>query len=850
MTADHPLVRPGRTSVGPAQVGRGSDDGAPVTSPPKVSVVVPVYNTEAYLAQCLDSLVTQTLDEIEIIVVNDGSPDGSQAIIDDYADRYPDKIVALSQPNGGLGSARNLGIAHATGRYVGFVDSDDFVEPDMYAHLYEEAKRTSSDVAICRYRHYSLDGSYSTVGGNFPFAEGDVFPSEGFFLNSRIMIVVNKIYRAELVRRVPFQDTWFEDVAWSPVVMSYADRICYTPNAYYHYIKRDGTITASHADARTLEEVSSLRWALDNANPERLDQVAYMAAKRLLFDAEARPGYADQFAQAIHDLRHMLSASHFILDDPSLYLSIRPYLDERFATIPKTVLLSPSAHPDERRDLFAFPTDTRFVEVNRLAPVPGDVTAEALTDRPEALREYLQLTYVLENGGVVLGDGLEVVGPIAWALAASASFFGFEEPGRISPHIFGAVAGSAVMEDVLALFQEHLDEPSPLSAALDAHFIDSGRAVWDYERVEANFRTPWVQVDGACRVYATSVFSNDFGLGLATTSLYPASVPEADGDAGYFRTSPSYQEIAGRITLDYARWLSTQEKPRPPAAARRKLPKPKRATPLVSDTQPVASPEQAPSPKSESSPRPEPSLKREPTTSVSEPTEAVASGRWSWLPASVRNALGLNQPTPDAGPTDPEPTLPEPPTECAALESAASELPGPAAVEETPVPPRVLAVPEGAPLRVLLYVGGFTTATSAERARLIRAWLHDIFGPDVEASVLYTDRANAAQAQRVSALEPEGFRLVRRGSGQVAPTDGGAEWARVLGDTDYDLIVVATPSGGTVETSILAAAPSGLRALCRLGQDRSAAAEKPFDVVIDHLSELHEWLHNAQVQKP
>lgn len=115
--------------------------GAPPAK--KVSVVVPVYNTEAFLVDCLDSLVNQTLDEIEIVVVNDGSPDGSQAIIDDYAARYPDKIVALSKPNGGLGSARNAGIARATGRYIGFVDSDDFVEPDMYQHLYEEAERTS-----------------------------------------------------------------------------------------------------------------------------------------------------------------------------------------------------------------------------------------------------------------------------------------------------------------------------------------------------------------------------------------------------------------------------------------------------------------------------------------------------------------------------------------------------------------------------------------------------------------------------------------------------------------------------------------------------------------------------------
>lgn len=580
---EYPLVEP------------GFDAGVPVSRPlAKVSVIVPVYNTEAFLARCLDSLVGQTLEDIEILVVNDGSPDGSQAIIDDYAARYPGKVVALAKPNGGLGSARNLGITHATGRYIGFVDSDDFVEPDMYGHLYEEAERTSSDVAICRYRHYSLDGAYSVVGGNFPFSEGDVFPSQGFFLNSHVMTVVNKIYRAELVRRVPFEDTWFEDVAWSPVAMSYAERICYTPRVYYHYIMRDGTITTSHDDARTLEGLSSLRWALEHANPERRDQVAYMAARRLLFDAQMRPAYADRFALAIHELRHVIHGSHFVLDDPSLYLAIRPYLEEDFATIPKTSLYSGTGRPEggdgSWRDRFAFPVDARYVDVDELAPAPDDDTAHALAERPDALREYLQLAYLAEHGGVVLGDQLEVVGPIAWALAASRSFFGFEEPGKISTRIFGAVAGAPVVRELLDRFREHLDEPSPLAAALDDHFIGSGGAPWDYAQVEANFSAPYVELDDGCRVYATFVFSNDFGLGLTTTSLYPEAVPGAGGETSYFRASPAFREIAGRITLDYAKWLAAQKKPKRPAAARKRLSSELRPAPAQAPSESPASP--------------------------------------------------------------------------------------------------------------------------------------------------------------------------------------------------------------------------------------------------------------------
>ena len=112
----------------------------------KVSVIVPVYNSRDYLERCLESLVNQTLPDIEIVVVNDGSPDDSQTIIDRYAEAYPDKIVSLSKENGGLSDARNFGIARATGEYIGFVDSDDFVDLDMYERLYDKAASTDSDI--------------------------------------------------------------------------------------------------------------------------------------------------------------------------------------------------------------------------------------------------------------------------------------------------------------------------------------------------------------------------------------------------------------------------------------------------------------------------------------------------------------------------------------------------------------------------------------------------------------------------------------------------------------------------------------------------------------------------------
>ena len=129
----------------------------------KVSVIVPVYNTQEYLTDCLLSLVKQTLSNIEIIVVNDGSTDGSLGIIQKFAKDYPEKIVVLNKENGGQATARNLGIQHASGEYIGFIDSDDYVHPDMYKEMYEVAKASDSDLVECNYDYLKLKNQKLTA---------------------------------------------------------------------------------------------------------------------------------------------------------------------------------------------------------------------------------------------------------------------------------------------------------------------------------------------------------------------------------------------------------------------------------------------------------------------------------------------------------------------------------------------------------------------------------------------------------------------------------------------------------------------------------------------------------------
>ncbi len=130
---------------------------------PWVSIIVPVYDVVQYLPRCLDSIKAQTLTGIECIIVDDGAMDGSGKIIDDYVSSFPNLFKVVHQPNQGQGRARNVGIDTASGEYIGFVDSDDWIEPEMFSNLYETAKEKNHDLVICDYDFVYSDGS-SKVG--------------------------------------------------------------------------------------------------------------------------------------------------------------------------------------------------------------------------------------------------------------------------------------------------------------------------------------------------------------------------------------------------------------------------------------------------------------------------------------------------------------------------------------------------------------------------------------------------------------------------------------------------------------------------------------------------------------
>lgn len=216
--------------------------------PSKVSVIVPVYNVENYLAKCLDSLVDQTLQNIEIIVVNDGSNDGSGNIIQEYSEKYPDKIKAFTKENGGLSDARNFGIDKATGDYLGFVDSDDYVSETMFEEMLNLAEKYNAEIAICNIQKVDEHGNVTQKLTQLPNMPEKIDLESNFSVFSDLSyFACNKLFRKELFAYKRFKKgVHFEDIQLIPQILLECKTIAQTQNFHYQYLERADSISKTH----------------------------------------------------------------------------------------------------------------------------------------------------------------------------------------------------------------------------------------------------------------------------------------------------------------------------------------------------------------------------------------------------------------------------------------------------------------------------------------------------------------------------------------------------------------------------------------------------------------------------
>ena len=265
---------------------------------PKVSIIVPMYGVEQYVEKCIDSLLNQTLKEIEIILVDDGSPDRSGEIADDYA-KKDNRIKVIHQKNAGLGPARNSGIQVATGEYIGFVDSDDWANCKMFDRLYEAAVKNNSDIVVSG--HCDVTNGVITKIKRHPLSGQTLHSSEeimeirknlyGHKLNDDVveafpMSVWIAIYRRELFfeHKLEFQEILSEDIIFNLSAYKYAKVITFTGDTDYCYRKDEQpSITQTFSENKLLRYKDFLTVLTEMAIKEN-DEDCIIRAKRTAID--------------------------------------------------------------------------------------------------------------------------------------------------------------------------------------------------------------------------------------------------------------------------------------------------------------------------------------------------------------------------------------------------------------------------------------------------------------------------------------------------------------------------------------------------------------------------------------
>lgn len=245
----------------------------------KLSVIVPVYKAEAYLRECVDSILNQTEKDLELILVNDGSPDSSGEICAEYAARFPEKITALNIDNGGQGRARNFGIDIAKGDFLSFIDSDDFIEPDMFELMLAAAEREGADIVVCDLEKRYADGRIEYVKAAL---QEDAMAAVGS--------ASNKIFKRSLVGDIRFPvGLWYEDFSFSAKLAMISEKTAFVNEPLYIYrIGQESTMNNNNArkNLDMLEIMRDIRSFADDGGYQ--DNFEFLLINHVLLDSIKR----------------------------------------------------------------------------------------------------------------------------------------------------------------------------------------------------------------------------------------------------------------------------------------------------------------------------------------------------------------------------------------------------------------------------------------------------------------------------------------------------------------------------------------------------------------------------------
>ena len=421
---------------------------------PKVSIIIPVYQVENFLERAVDSALAQTLEEKEIILVDDGSTDSSPAICDRYAQEHPDQIRVIHQENAGLGMARNAGIDASRGEYLLFMDSDDTIEPDMCGEMYRRAADAGDEIVMCDVRIIYVGEDRTSTVSTYPRREIDL--ADYIANGSNITYSVNKLFARSVWEGVRYEKMLFEDIALIPALVTRHPRIGYVPKPFYNYYRRPDTLSTSPVGA-TADIVRAFRIFLSGGGPRYREEIIYCIAKQLLWNmTQSRPLFQADFITFLQEHRQDFLLNPHIAADAR----VKKLLDFlKKEVIPDRIICPhigrpiPEEYREEIRSDFPYAelidADETYFPAESL---PESVRDALHTGKTAYAEEYIALRILSERGGIVLMPEMRANLNLI-KLRLNTAFFGFEGEETLTAGCFGAVAGHYAIQAPLDSYE-------------------------------------------------------------------------------------------------------------------------------------------------------------------------------------------------------------------------------------------------------------------------------------------------------------------------------------------------------------------------------------------------------------
>ena len=420
----------------------------------KVSVIIPVYQVENFLERAIDSVLNQTLKEIEIILVDDGSIDNSPAICDEYKEKYPDIIKVIHKENQGLGYARNSGVEVAQGEYIAFIDSDDTIEPTMYEEMYEKALENNYDLVMCDVNIIWVESGRNSIVATYQNTEIDL--ADYLAKGNNITYSVNKLYKRNIWNENKYEKMLFEDIALIPSLVTKYPHIGYVKKAFYNYFRRENTISTSFV-GDMVDIVSAFRKFINNSDKKYREEVIYCTAKQMFWNmTKSRIVFKADFVKLLKEFKGDFLLNSYIKEDKEV-CNILKFIEED--VIPNNIIFADfekEVSKDYLNNLQENFPDAKLFVIDKSTfneeDTPINIQKAFKEGRIEYVEEYLVLKKLYQFGGIIINKSM-MPNLNLRKLRLNKIFFGFQNKTEINTGCYGALPNHYVVKKLLDTYE-------------------------------------------------------------------------------------------------------------------------------------------------------------------------------------------------------------------------------------------------------------------------------------------------------------------------------------------------------------------------------------------------------------